>query len=1142
MDLRDVKLSDRFDLDRSPVLLSGTQALVRATLIQRARDKAAGYDTAGYVTGYRGSPLGAVDATFQGASKFLEPANVKFHPGLNEDLAATALWGSQQAELRGEGRFDGVFGLWYGKGPGVDRSGDVFRHANIAGSSRLGGVLVAMGDDHTGESSTTLHQSEMALMDAMMPILSPAGVQELLDYCITGWALSRYSGLWVGIKCMKDTVEATAVVDGRPDRVQVQLPTDFEMPEGGLNIPLYEEPFQGEDRMHDYKRFAAQAFARANNLDRRTHGEPGARIGIVSSGKSWLDVVHALDLLGIDEEAARRMGLTVYKVGLVWPLEPQRLRDWAHGLDLVIVVEEKRAVVETQLKEVLYGTPHQPRVIGWKDEAGKVLFSVKKGLDPVTIARGIGGQLTKEGCATESMRHAMSALDEASRSDNAPDAATRTPWFCAGCPHNSSTRLPEGARAYAGIGCHYMVQWMDRSTLGYTHMGGEGANWIGEAPFSKRRHVFQNLGDGTYNHSGIQSIRAAIGAGVNITFKILYNDAVAMTGGQRHDSDLTADRIAKELLGMGVRRVVAVVDEKEMGWVEFPAEVPVFPRADLMKAQRELQETEGVTALIYVQTCAAEKRRRRKRGKFPNPNERVYINTAVCEGCGDCGVQSNCVAILPKETPFGRKREIDQSACNKDFSCLKGFCPSFVTVDGAEPKKKAAAEFRVPALPDPAVPAIDGTYNVLVTGVGGTGVVTVGALISMAAHLEGKGAAEMQMAGLAQKGGAVSIHCRVAPRPEDISAVRISVGEADAVIGGDLVVTAGKKVLDLMRRGRTRVLCNAHEIVTGEFTRNAEFKLPTDTMRLTLERRVGAEAVRMIEANGLAEEMLGDSIFSNVMLMGAAWQAGMIPLSREAILKAIELNGAGVEGNKAAFEIGRWAIAEPESLEKYLTPPADVVETLPRKIALREESLTGYQSARYARRYRALVDRAMAAEKAAGGEGFAEAVAEGYYKLMAYKDEYEVARLHVEHLERELSEAFDGVQKIHFHMAPPILGRKDSEGRPVKTKFGPWMFRVLKVLARLRGLRATPLDPFGYSAERRDERRAIRDYERLVDELIRGLTREKLGLAAEIARLPLKVRGFGHVKRRNAEAVAQEEAALVARFRSPEAPRAQAAE
>ncbi|MEM7743825.1 MAG: indolepyruvate ferredoxin oxidoreductase family protein [Pseudomonadota bacterium] len=1143
MDLRDVKLSDRYDIDRSPVLLSGTQALVRATLMQRARDVVAGHNTAGYVTGYRGSPLGAVDSTFQSATKWTEPAHVKFHPGLNEDLAATAIWGAQQAELRGEGKYDGVFSLWYGKGPGVDRSGDVFRHANVAGSSPLGGVIVAMGDDHTGESSTTLHQSELALMDAMMPILSPAGVQELLDFAITGWAMSRYSGLWVGLKCMKDTVEATAVVDGDPHRVQIQFPTDFEMPEGGLNIPVYEEPFQGEDRIHDHKRFAAQAFARANRLDRRTLGAPGARVGVVAAGKSWLDVVHAMDLLGIGEDEAERMGLSVYKVGMVWPLEPQRLSEWADGLDLIIVAEEKRAVIETQLKEILYHMPNRPRVVGWKDEHGAVLFSVKKGLDPVTIALGIGAKLEAEGCGTDSMRHAMAALTDASRTDNTPDAATRTPWFCAGCPHNSSTKIPEGSRAYAGIGCHYMVQWMDRDTLGYTHMGGEGANWIGEAPFSTRSHVFQNVGDGTYNHSGIQSIRAAVAAGdVNITFKVLYNDAVAMTGGQGHDGDITADRIARELLGIGVKRLVAVVDEKEMGWVEFPREVAVFPRSELLRVERELRDVPGVTAMIYVQTCAAEKRRRRKRGKFPNPTERVFINPNVCEGCGDCGVQSNCVAILPKETPLGRKREIDQSACNKDFSCLKGFCPSFVTVEGAEPKKKATASFQVPELPEPTLPALNGPYNVLVTGVGGTGVVTVGALLSMAAHLEGKGAAEMQMAGLAQKGGAVAIHCRVAPRPEDISAVRISVGEADAVIGGDLVVTGGQKALALMQRGRTGMICNSHEIITGAFTRDTEFQLPTDSLRLSVERKLGEEAVTMVEANRLAEEMLGDSIYSNVLLLGAAWQRGLLPVSRDAILKAIELNGAGVDGNKQSFEIGRWAVAEPASLEQYLTPPADVIETLPAKIARREAHLTGHSGARYARRYRKLVDRAAEAEKAVGREGLAEAVAEGYFKLMAYKDEYEVARLHVETLETELAEAFDNVGKISFHMAPPIFGKKDADGQPVKTKFGPWMFRALKVLSKLKGLRGTPLDIFGYSAERRGERKAIKDYELVANELITGLTPEKIGLAAEVARLPLKVRGFGHVKEANAGAVAKEEAALMAQFRAPGAPRAQAAE
>jgi len=1143
MDLRDVKLSDRYDLNRATVLLNGTQALVRATLMQRARDVAAGHDTAGYVTGYRGSPLGAVDSTFQAAEKWTSAAQVKFHPGLNEDLAATAIWGAQQAELRGEGRYDGVFALWYGKGPGVDRSGDVFRHANIAGSSPLGGVLVAMGDDHTGESSTTLHQSELALMDAMMPILSPAGVQEILDHAIAGWALSRYSGLWVGLKTMKDTVESTAVVDGDPHRVRIALPADFDMPEGGLNIPIYEEPFEGEDRIHDHKRFAAQAFARANGLDRRTHGAPGARVGVAAAGKSWLDTVHALQLLGIDEAEAERIGLSVYKVGMVWPLEPERLLEWAEGLDLIVVVEEKRAVIETQLKEILYHMPSRPRVVGWKDERGRVLFSVKKGLDPVTVALGIGDKLEQEGCATESMRHAIGGLEEANRTDNTPDVATRTPWFCAGCPHNSSTRIPEGARAYAGIGCHYMVQWMDRDTLGYTHMGGEGANWIGESGFSKRRHVFQNLGDGTYNHSGIQSIRAAVAAGdVNITFKVLYNDAVAMTGGQRHDGDITADRIAGELLGIGVKRVVAVVDEKELDRVAFPREVAVFPREDLLKVERELQDIDGVTALIYVQTCAAEKRRRRKRGTFPNPPERVFINPNVCEGCGDCGVRSNCVAILPKETPLGRKREIDQSACNKDFSCLKGFCPSFVTVEGAEPKKKATAGFSLPDLPEPALPPLTGAYNVLVTGVGGTGVVTIGALLSMAAHLEGKGAAEMQMAGLAQKGGAVTIHCRIAPTPGDISAVRISVGEADAVIGGDLVVTAGRKALALTKRGRTGMICNSHEIVTGDFTRDTEFRLPGDALRLSVERKLDQDRVRMIEANRLAEEMLGDSIYANVLLLGAAWQAGLLPLSREAILKAIDLNGAGVEGNRQAFEIGRWAAHDPAGPEQWLAPSADVIETLPAKIARREIHLVGHTGPRYARRYRALVDRALEAEKALGREGFADAVAEGLFKLMAYKDEYEVARLHVETLERELDEAFDGVGRIVFHLAPPLLGRKDAEGNPVKTRFGPWMFRAFKALARLKGLRGTPFDVFGYSSERRGERRAIRDYERLAGELIAGLTAENVGLAAEIARLPLGIRGFGHVKAANAEAAAKEEAALMARFRAPGAPTAEAAE
>jgi indolepyruvate ferredoxin oxidoreductase len=994
-----------------------------------------------------------------------------------------------------------------------------------------------MGDDHTCESSTTCHQSEMALMDAMMPILSPAGLQELIDYMLYGWALSRFSGLWVGIKSMKDTVEATAVVDGDPQRLNIVEPADFVLPPDGLNIRLQDTPQLQEARLHDYKRFAAQAFARANNLDRRVHGGPGARIGIVSSGKSWLDMVHALDLLGIDEAVARQIGLTTYKIGMVWPLETQGLREWAEGLDLIIVVEEKRPVIEIQIKEVLFGIPNHPRVVGWKDEAGKVLFSVKLDLGPVAIAQSLGRVLAGEGIGHPPMVAGIERLGQLVEAGNAPELAERQPWFCAGCPHNTSTRLPEGARAYAGIGCHYMVQWMDRETLGFTHMGGEGANWIGEAPFSTRDHVFQNMGDGTYNHSGIMSIRAAVGSDANITFKLLYNDAVAMTGGQTHDGGLGPERIAAELLAVGVRRVVAVVDEKE-DIPKLPAEVKVHERANLIAVERELEKEKGVTAILYIQTCAAEKRRRRKRGLFPDPDRRVFINPSVCEGCGDCGVQSNCVAILPLETPLGRKRQIDQSACNKDFSCLKGFCPSFVTVEGAVPKARAAAEFTLPELPQPELPVLDRSWNVLITGVGGTGVVTVGALLTMAAHLEDKGASEMQMAGLAQKGGAVTIHCRIAPKPADITAIRISTGEADAVIGGDLVVTAAPKTLSAMERGRVRVLCNTHEIITGEFTHNTEFSLPTTALKLALERRVGADALSMIDATVLAEGLLGDAIYANVLLLGAAWQVGMVPLSDDAIRKAVELNGAGVEGNLSAFDIGRWAISHPLEARAAVAPETAAGETPEQKVERRAEYLTGYQSRRLARRYRRLVERAQETDFA----DFAGAVAEGYFKLLSYKDEYEVARLHTETLEAALAEAFGDVSRVTYHLAPPILARKDSEGRPVKSEFGPWMARAFRILARFRFLRGTPLDPFGRSAERRAERRMIRDYEAMIEETLGKLDAANASTATELARLPLKVRGFGHVKMDNAERVAEERAVLLEQFRAGGMPVPQAAE
>ncbi|RED13118.1 indolepyruvate ferredoxin oxidoreductase family protein [Pontivivens insulae] len=1136
MTLFDRSLDDRFDLEKQHVLLSGIQGLVRLPLMQRARDVAAGHNTAGLVTGYRGSPLGGVDQQMMRARDQLEKAHVVFQHGLNEDLAATALWGAQQAELRGEGKYDGVFGLWYGKGPGVDRTGDVFRHANMAGSSALGGVLVAMGDDHTGESSTVLHQSEFALMDALIPILAPAGVQEVLDYGVLGWALSRYSGCWVGIKCLKDTIEVTEVVDGDPHRVDVKIPTDFDMPADGLNIRLVDDRTVQEARLHDYKRFAAEAFGRANKLDHRVLGERGARIGIVSSGKSWLDTVHALDLLGIDAEEAKRLGITTYKVGMTWPLDMKSMREWSDDLDLIICVEEKRKLIEVQIKEAIFDDRRGRRVVGWKHENGDTLFSVKTALDPVTIARKLGGVLRAEGVESEKLKIAMEVLDNAAKADNAEEIASRLPWFCSGCPHNSSTKLPEGSRAYAGIGCHFMVQWMDRDTVGFTHMGGEGANWIGEAPFSNTNHVFQNLGDGTYNHSGVQAIRAALAAKTNITYKILYNDAVAMTGGQGNEGDLSAERIAHELKAMGVKRIVGVYDPKEdVDPSAFPIEMR--ERHELDDVQRELREVPGVSAILYIQTCAAEKRRRRKRGKFPDPDKRIFINPNVCEGCGDCGQKSNCVSIVPLETELGRKRQIDQSSCNKDFSCVDGFCPSFVSVEGATVKKAETTSVAIPDLPEPQLPSIDGTYNLVITGVGGTGVVTVGALLAMAAHLEGKGAGVMEMAGLAQKGGAVHIHARISEKPQDISAIRVAVGEADAVIGGDMVVAAGAKTLGLMTRGRTKAVCNSHEIITGEFTRNTEFKLPTDRMGLALRARLGDDNLAMLDASQLAAKVLGDAIYANVLMLGAAWQAGLVPLSRAAIERAIEINGAGVEGNMRAFELGRWAIHAPADAHA-VTSEADVAElTLEEKIDFRAEHLKAYQNGRLAKRYRKMVDRARGVS-----DEFALAVAQGYHKLLAYKDEYEVARLHVETLEDAVNDAFDNVNGLRFHMAPPVLGKKDHNGNPVKQEFGPWMFRAMKMLRRGKMLRGTPLDPFGRTEERRMERALIAEYEQDMEEIIGKVDASTHDAAVALALIPLSIRGFGHVKEANAQAAAKRREEALASFRAGGAPVLRAAQ
>ena len=1122
MSTQKISLNDRYDLEKSPVLLNGTQALVRMPMMQKARDVAAGLNTAGLVTGYRGSPLGAVDTQMERALNPLAEHEITFQAGINEDLAATAHWGAQQAELRGEGKYDGVFGLWYGKGPGVDRSGDVMRHANMAGTSPAGGVLMAMGDDHTGESSTVLHQSEFAMVDACMPIVSPAGVQEVMDYGLYGWALSRFAGVWVGLKTMKDTVEVTSVVDGDPHRLSFVTP-EFEMPEGGLNIRLVDDRIDQEARLIDYKRHAAEAFSHANKMDKRVWGTEKAKIGFVAAGKNWLDLIHAMSLLNIDEAEAERLGITTYKVGQTWPLDMRGFNAWADDLDLIIVIEEKRKLIEVQIKEALFDDLRGRRVYGGTKD-GKVLFGAAWALDPVEIAEKLGQILVEEGRNTEGVMAGLAAMDEARRSDNAEEIAARLPYFCSGCPHNSSTKVPEGSRAYAGIGCHFMVQWMDRETLGFTHMGGEGANWIGEAPFSTRDHVFQNLGDGTYNHSGVMAIRAALANDTNITYKILYNDAVAMTGGQNHDGGLPAAQIVAELKAMGVANLAVVYDDKEdVDFDAFPKGIEIHERAALRAVQEKFAKVQGVSAIVYIQTCAAEKRRRRKRGTFPDPDKRMFINTDVCEGCGDCGVQSNCVSLVPKETELGRKRAIDQSSCNKDFSCVNGFCPSFVSLEGAVVRKEATTELTLPDLPMPKLPVIDGTWNVVITGVGGTGVVTIGAVMAQAAHIDGKGAGMMEMAGLAQKGGAVHIHCRLANDPHDISAIRVATGECDVLIGGDLVVSAGAKTLGLTQTGRTGAVVNSHEIITGDFTRDTEFRLPTQRMTLALEARL-RDDVSLFDASDLAKALLGDSIFSNMMIFGAAWQRGFVPLSQDAIVQAITLNGTAVDRNLRAFEIGRWAVLFPKDATAILAPKVVSLPTsMAEKIDFRAAQLVGYQGKQLAKRYRKFLD-------GISDDAVRMAAVSGYHKLLSYKDEYEVARLLLDTRSKARAE-FDGDFKMTFNLAPPILSKMGPNGRPIKREFGPWLERPLRLLAKLKVLRGTPFDVFGYTAERKMERALITQYETDMKTVLRVLNDQNRDAIVALAELPLQIRGFGPVKLKNVGVAAKRREELLIAIR-----------
>ncbi|QGF92998.1 indolepyruvate ferredoxin oxidoreductase family protein [Pseudomonas sp. CFSAN084952] len=1146
---RSVNLDDKYTLTKGSVFITGTQALVRLPMTQHQRDQLQGHNTAGYVSGYRGSPLGGFDDQLSKAKKLLEQHHTVFIPGVNEDLAATAVWGTQQSEIGGEGKYEGVFGMWYGKGPGVDRTGDVFRHANLAGTSSLGGVLVLMGDDHTCESSTTCHQSEFAMVDAMIPVLSPSGVQEILDFGLIGWALSRYSSCWVGIKCVKDTVEATASIHVDIDRVRIRLPTDFTFPADGLSIRLPDTPHAQEARLHRYKLDAARAFARCNDLDRMVIDSSSAKLGVITHGKSYLDVLQALDDLGLAETAAADMGLRIYKVGMIWPLEPQGAQNFAEGLEKILVVEEKRSLMESQLKEQMYGLQNMPLIVGKRDEEGKTLFQPEMALDSNQIAIAIAERLLE-------IKHdaALQIRLEVLRAYNTPkgvtDVLSRSYYFCSGCPHSSSTVVPDGSKAYAGIGCHWMAQSMERSTTGYTQMGGEGMAWVGEAPFSKRKHMFQNIGDGTYFHSGLLAIRAAVAAKTNITYKILFNDAVAMTGGQRHDGPLDVPAIAHQVHAEGARRIVVVSDEPEKypSATIWPTGLSLHHRDTLDAVQRALREIEGTSVLIYDQTCGAEKRRRRKRGTFPDPLKRVVINDLVCEGCGDCGVQSNCVSVQPLETEFGRKRTIDQSSCNKDYSCVKGFCPSFVTVVGGKLRtpKRVENVHIFPMIPEPQLPSIDERiYSVLVAGMGGTGVVTIGAILGMAAHLEGRGCGLLDMAGLAQKGGSVWSHLRFGPTPESIKTIRIAPGGADLVLGCDLIVAGNSKTLALTRACGTQMLVNTQELMPGAFTRHADMQYPTSSLRDNIVIAVGKENAEFVDAGRMATQLLGDSIATNMFMLGYAYQRGLIPLAADSIEAAIELNGTAKQMNKDAFLWGRRTAVDSNAVENILASKGGTraegispspVRDLEESIKTRSKYLTSYQNLVYAKRYESLVNLVRGVEQNffPGRTALTLEVAKYYFKVLAIKDEYEVARLHTQvgFLEK-LQQQFEGDYKLVFNMAPPIFSKRASfsSGEPTKSEYGQWMVPLMRVLAKFRFLRGTPLDVFSYTQERRNERELITRYEQNIEKCLLALQVSKgsaqYETAIAIASLPEKIRGYGHVREKSMVAAKLKEQELL---------------
>ncbi len=1138
-----VRLEDRYELQCSRVLLNGTQALVRLLLLQGARDAAEGIRSAGYVSGYRGSPLGGLDLQLHTAKPQLDAAGVHFEPGINEDLAATAIWGTQQLGLLPGARVEGVYALWYGKGPGVDRSGDPLKHGNRAGTSPHGGVLVVFGDDHAGKSSTVSHQSDPAMAAHGMPVLYPATVQEMLDLGIHGWAMSRYAGVWVGFKTINETIEATATVDGDPHRVTVVIPQEAEPP-GGVHIRIGFDPIADDIRLQRYKLPRVLEYARANKLDRVTHGVaalPG--LGIITAGKAWLDVVTALQLLGLADEAAlTRARVRVYKLALISPVEPEGLLEFARGHREVFVIEEKISFIETQAARVLYGLPNdeRPSLSGKTSADGLTLLPADVPLEPLRVAIALGQRLLAQGLGDETLRgHVEALIAETDEIDGRRSVGRpRTPYFCSGCPHNTSTKVPDGSVAFGGIGCHTMAIFMDRHTLPPTQMGGEGANWLGMAPFTDMPHAFQNIGDGTYFHSGLLAIRAAVTAGVNITYKLLYNDAVAMTGGQSVEGGLSVADITHQLRAERIMRIAVVSDDidKYGDNPGFSAGTTVHHRRDLDDVQRALRLVPGVSALIYDQVCAAEKRRRRKRGKMRDPDRRVVVNTLVCEGCGDCSTQANCVSIEPLETEFGRKRRIEQASCNKDYSCVEGMCPSFVSLAGARPIRRTSRSAHDESVSIPAPPPSPvGLQSILVTGVGGTGVVTVGAVLAMAAHIDGLEAHVYDMTGLAQKGGAVYAHIKIAPSGHGPVAPRVGPMEATLILGCDLVVAASTESLRAIQRGKTRVALNLHLLPTAHFQLNRDIDFQADAQRESLESVAGLDDVRAIEATAASRLLLGDTIGANTLLMGYALQMGWLPVSVAALESAIRLNGAAVDLNLKALTFGRMAAADPERFKQLLAEAAPERAVTPADAVRRAAFLADYQDEAYARRYLDFIARVRTRESAVAPESdtLTRAVESAYFRLLAIKDEYEVGRLLTSaEFDLQLTSEFEGSPQRTYHLAPPLFARKDPvTGRPRKMQFGGWLTPILRMLARARRVRGTWLDPFRGTADRRLDRALLAEYEATIEELLAALTPHTHALAVQIAALPERVRGYGVVREAAAQAMRKEHAELLAQWR-----------